>query len=401
MTDVEDDLATIHAGLEADGYYVHPSLAGQFTDDDLEALTEAQEDAPDPTYVVAWPLSTNDAYGGNGIDLLTRLHAEYDEPGVYLVTTSEDYYEYARIDGRQWDVVGERDGDLSPYEPLAILGYEEPATLGAAFPRAVELLGLPPDDLREVYDTVTDESYDPATGAAQPGSNAGEGDDGLGTVGTVGLGVLLALVVAGVSVARRRRRRRDAKPAAAPFTLPDSTVARIRAARDRELRDDTRTEVDALSRAVDRTGLDEQRSPVAWQHALEHLAAAQQVLERDDPPAVLDAVGALVLARRGRAALDAAHAGRSWSPEPGCYLNPLHDGATKPHRVSSGDRAVTAPLCGECREALREKRAPDVLDVEHDGRPRHYFETDAEPWAATGFGSLDVDLVRALQGGRR
>ena len=51
---------------------------------------------------------------------------------------------------------------------------------------------------------------------------------------------------------------------------------------------------------------------------------------------------------------------------------------------------------------LRPLLAREDLDVVVDGRPEHYFETDREPWASTGFGALEPDLVRRLhRGGRR
>ena len=90
-------------------------------------------------------------------------------------------------------------------------------------------------------------------------------------------------------------------------------------------------------------------------------AAADRVLERRDPPSVLDAVGAIVLARRGREALEATRAGRSWSPRPGCYLNPLHDGPVERHAVAAGSATVAAPLCARCRDDL-DDGPDDVLD---------------------------------------
>ena len=72
MTD-RDDLSEIQAELEADGVYVHPRLEG-LVDSDAEAALESQvADSEASIYLVVFPFSRNDAYGGEASDLLTRL----------------------------------------------------------------------------------------------------------------------------------------------------------------------------------------------------------------------------------------------------------------------------------------------------------------------------------------
>ncbi len=184
------------------------------------------------------------------------------------------------------------------------------------------------------------------------------------------------------------------------YTLPDA-AAPIPWERDRELLAAAHAEVAALDREVDGADADELH-PVSWQHALEHRAVAHRVLAPGGTaPLALDAMGALVLARRGREALRVAHAGWEWTPLPGCYVHPLHSGPTTRRRVAYRDQVRSILLCDVCRESLQHGRAPEIFDVEHGGRPRHYFDTGVEPWVSTGFGSVVPDLVRALQGGRR
>lgn len=48
-------------------------------------------------------------------------------------------------------------------------------------------------------------------------------------------------------------------------------------------------------------------------------------------------------------------------------------------------------------ERAEEGPGPDILDVARRGKPVHYFETDSEPWASTGYGSLEGDLIKKLQ----
>lgn len=53
-------------------------------------------------------------------------------------------------------------------------------------------------------------------------------------------------------------------------------------------------------------------------------------------------------------------------------------------------------VCQECADALRGRRAPEVLtDTDEDGRTVPYFELPAERsvWAATGYGSLTAPLA--------
>ena len=74
-------LDEIHEALVRDGYYVDPSREDSFTPGQLGEITAALRAAEQPTYVVAYPFADNDAFGGNGADLLARLHAEHPDPG--------------------------------------------------------------------------------------------------------------------------------------------------------------------------------------------------------------------------------------------------------------------------------------------------------------------------------
>jgi hypothetical protein len=110
-------------------------------------------------------------------------------------------------------------------------------------------------------------------------------------------------------------------------------------------------------------------------------------------------VGALVLARRGDDALDHAVAGQPWAPTAVCFFNPLHGAATTTvtWQTKAGSRDV--PSCGECRSAVRRKKEPDFLDLPVGDTVVHYVDADAdaEPWASTGYGSLDPDLLARVR----
>ena len=205
-----------------------------------------------------------------------------------------------------------------------------------------------------------------------------------------------------VAARRRRGTALPTRPTAtsASFTLPRAVLSTVRAEEDR--RNETRAgdDVLALGEAIDHAELDPRRGQAlpAWQAALDHYDVAQRILDRPHSPA--DVVGAIVLAGRGRSALASAVRGRGWSPRPGCYFNPLHDGGATPVRWADGDARVRVPACAACAAAVASGREPDdILDFVADGRPVHYFKLDLGVWSRTGYGALDADLLgRMLRG---
>lgn len=403
-----DDLDVIHQALEATGYYIDPSLSSQFSPDQIEALEAGLAAATNPTYVVAYPFSDNDVYGGKGVDLLARLQQQYPEPGVYLTTTTElapSEYEPIMLDGRQYDVPGERDGDLTDYQLLYAVRYEKPADLGTAFVRSVELLNAGPDAIEKAYDeaygTYQEESdaEDYSSGSGSDGGSSG--DDGGGGFDPTGLvvAVLVLAVIGALGGAAIRRLGRRSGGRRTPVVLPAATLARIRESQEQKRVDEARAAVLALGVAVDEIDLGTAGKRAGWQAAFDHFQAARDLLESTTAgpaPEPLDVVGVLVLASRGESALAAARRGRPWEPSTPCFLNPLHGVARERVRLDGGPRGQDVPACTDCLAALKAHREPDMLDVERRGRVVHYFETDVQPWAATGFGALDTDLLQAL-----
>lgn len=394
--DVEAVLDAIHDDLADDGIYVAPSLAGSLTPEELEAIADNVAANPIPTFVVLYPFDNGDPFAGKPQDLLTRLHAEYPVDGQYYST--DQFLQYGgdgvSLDGRSYGVPG---GDGEIYnDALTVVSYERPATVGEAVERLTDLLLLPPDEVAEIAEqasTAASDSYD----------GDGDGSDGIGATGLT-VALVVAVVVGAAGWARLRRRR--PKVPAGTFALPPSAMDRIREAHDQRLEREARDELLALGEAVEATSIQPRHDSAAWQAALDHYDAARRALtlgEDPEDPEILDVVGSLVLARRGRAALARAVRGRAWAPVAGCFLNPLHGDATGTARVTStSERQLpeSVPVCGRCRSALGSGKVPDVLDVVDRGRPRHYFDTDAEPWASTGYGSLTLDLVAAVQGMR-
>ncbi|WP_148614067.1 hypothetical protein [Nocardioides rubriscoriae] len=401
--DVDSILATIHAGLADDGVYVDPSLAPGVSADQLEAITAHLAANPTPTFVVLYPLADGDAFSANPQDLLARLHDAYPEPGQYLSTS--EYLQYGdsggtQLDGRAYGVPGTSDGPMYG-DAFQVVSAEQPPSIGAAAERLTALLAAPSQDVTQALCDADPASYQcstqsPSSDVEGPGGSGG----GAGTTGIVVALVVAAVLAAAVAAGARRRRRADPST----FALPASAVDRIREAHDRHLEQQARDELLALGERIDSTEIGGKHDRAAWQAALDHYDAAGRALELSEPPEVLDVVGAMVLARRGSAALDAAVRGRTWLPPTTCYLDPMHGSASSRARLRSDDGGqgpYTVPVCTACQRDLRADTTPDVLDVFYRGRPCHYFETDVEPWASTGFGSLDPDLVSAFQRTRR
>lgn len=384
-----EDLQEIHRALQEDQVYVHPSMVRHLPPAAEAELSAALADLEDPTYVVVWPYSRSDEYGGKPADLLTRLHQAHPEPGVYLSNEQRvvaDEYSHVTLEGRQWGVPGERDGEVEPYSVLALVRLEEHPDLHSALDRTVEVLAMPPEELATTYDTLSEERF-----AEYRAENpATDGDGGVPDPVVTGGVVLLAMLVVAVLTRRLRARHRPAPK------LPPSALARVREARDRGLRARAQQASLTLGEALDEHEIAPRDDRAAWQAALDHYAAARRLAEQPDPP-LLDVVGAIVLCERGTRALEQARRGRAFKPVRPCFLNPLHGAARDDQPLEMDGRAVTVPVCRQCHAALGKGRAPDILDVVHRGAPRHWFETDAEPWVSTGYGALEPDLVTALQ----
>ncbi|MEV7430647.1 hypothetical protein AB0N29_13595 [Nocardioides sp. NPDC092400] len=414
-----DDIDAIVEDLTTSGLHLGPGTETWMTEAEVAAVRKALAEADVPVHVVlVRPPEDSNIYAGD--DLLARVHDAGGPDGLYVGANSEwavaegEPASYPTIPGgrevrpavQQWgDVAGSPDVARDA-ESLLVSDAD-----GDAQPLADALLSL----VRHLDDG----TYEAAAAAASDGrsaryeaeresggstgsstSYADEGDTSDAVVGGVTVLVLLAALGLGAAaVGRRVRARRGART----FALPDSVLDRVREAGDAELARRARADVLALGERIDAADLGGSGAS-AWAAALDHYDAAGRLLP-DEPTAEvdpLDAVGAVVLAGRGEEALAAARRGRPFEPSTRCFLNPLHGRASRDHALEHDGRRVEAPICAACRRDLQAGRRPDILEVVVRGRPQHYFETDREPWASTGFGALEPDLVRRLhRGGRR
>ncbi|WP_447645648.1 hypothetical protein [Nocardioides zeae] len=209
--------------------------------------------------------------------------------------------------------------------------------------------------------------------------------------------VAAVVVVAVVLVAASRRRPRPRRA----FTLPDSVLSRVREAEADELRRRARSAVVVLGERIDGASLGARDDAETWQSALDHYEAAGRLVPDDgSEPDVLDVVGAIVLADRGEQALAATRRRKGLVFTTPCFLNPLHGTGRRQDTVTHGRFRVDAPVCDRCHADLKAGRRPDILDVVEDGRAEHYFETSREPWASTGYGALQPDLLTLIRSRR-
>lgn len=392
-----DPVAEIVADLREDGVHIGPGMA-RHVDAAEEAAIEAAVARSDvPVHVVVRALEDDDMFSGNAGDMLTRVHDDMGTAGWFVAPTYVFPTGEYSLDTEEWTGP---EGRLDlPYDADGIANWLHPQDLGAGL---VELTTAIADGTVPEKTAEARKAYE-ARPEATPVTPPSDGGDGPGGPVLVG-GVVAACVVAALAARALRRRLAAARGRRSEtrFTLPPSVLERVRSADDARLRSRAEQDVLALGERIDRTQLTPAANAEAWQAALDHYDAARRVLGRDPAasPDLLDVIGSIVLAGRGAAALDAAERGRSFSPDAPCFLNPLHGRAGARRKLDDAGRALDVPVCATCRKDLAAGRRPDILDVVREGVPVHYFATDAEPWASTGYGALEPDLLTALRGHR-
>lgn len=346
------------------------------------------EDTGLPLYVVAVPLTTGDAFGGDSRQLAGAVHDRLDRDAVIL--TTGDYAD--ALDGWEWPHGKHQAGPAAS----AVLHLDEmrDAGLGTRLAKAIEIVAAGNGD--EAYERATEDLRTPTptpspaaeTPPAGEAAETADGDDGTGT-GTVVLIAAAAValaVLAGLLLVRRRR----ATGGPAPFTFPRAVFAAAAAADEADLRRRAESEVVALGEAAQAHPHD--ADPDGLRRALDAYAAAGTVL--DAARGRTDLAGVLALVLEGRDALQGSRAAL-----PLCFFNPLHGrGARRLRWRPLGRRdQLRVSACAACTAAVQARRAPEVLTERVDGRDLPYFEVPAKRslWAATGYGSLVSDPLAA------
>lgn len=411
----EEPIEEVVAALREDGLYVAPSASSLVTEQQQAEIAEnlAALDAADaPVYVVVEKLQDTGRFGGKMDQMLTLAHdaGEGELDGVYIGTDffySADFAEDRDIapytlTTREWSPSAELPTTFDAYDVDLV-----EKDLGAGLVTLTDALASYVDGDTGEWDSYITEIRE----AREDSLAATSGGDGDGFP-IVAVGVVVAIAVVVTVLVRRSSRRTKEGTAVQPsrggrqrvFTLPPSALDLVRAAHDARIVGRGRDELLALGESIDEAELTDRGDAGAWQAALDHYDAARRVLRPEEPAddvPLLDGVGGLVLAERGRAALAAALRGRSYRPQAPCFLNPLHGTGGNAQDVEVAGERLHAPLCTRCRRDLKRGSRPEILDVMVDGQPRHYFDTEAQPWAATGYGALQPDLVSALHRARR
>ncbi|MFJ5925848.1 hypothetical protein ACIQF6_24890 [Kitasatospora sp. NPDC092948] len=365
--------ATVVDVLRTGPIYVDPAFAAAVTPAQQKELADRIAATGLPIKVALVPLAKGDAFDGSAKSLAAVVNERLGLPQLILLT-NDDFGTW--LTGTEWPTDTHQTHDSA--FAVSLLKELKDAGLAARVGRAIDLIGSGTGTA--VYKAESermDREYAarPHTESPAPGTSSGGGS----TVPVVTAAVVVAVLVSaggGYLVRRRRSHRRDAA-----FALPAVVFAADLAADEAGLRRQAAAEVLALGEAMD--GADGTATP-GLSRALDAYDAAGRVL--DGAHDLADLAGVLALAAEGRAAL---------APEPGlplCFFDPRHGAATgrTAWRPLGRREQVDIAACADCTQALRARRAPQVLAVRDQGRTVPYFEVPAERslWAATGYGSL-------------
>lgn len=373
-----NDVPAILAALKKDGIWIAPQYAGRISAKQLASIKAAAAHDGVKTYIVVGDVdyrSTDFPGGQDG--LLRDLHSELNVDGAYLSTSPGDL-------DNEVHVLSFPDND-----DIDSAGTVAHDTAGHGL--TAQLLGTLKWIQKGGASDYLDKSLESSSGGSRSGTSAPANTGSVSHTSTIVVSavVIAVAVIAALAVLLVRKSRAAARRSG--FRPSKAVLANVRAAEDRDWATRAQSAVLALGEAIDATPVP--KAPTdAWQAALDHYDAARRVLDRPKHPTA-DDIGALVLAQRGTAALTAAKAEKGWSPVSTCYFNPLHGVSRREVRWQT----VDVPACAACAKAIQAGTEPhDVLDLVHDGVPRPYFQLDVQPWARTGYGALDGDLVGAL-----
>ncbi|WP_019633728.1 hypothetical protein [Actinomadura atramentaria] len=400
----------IAAALRRTPVYVDASLASALPAADRRRLVAAMAKAPVPVFAVIVPIVAGGTWS-DGDQLLTVVHDRLGRDGVYVGfgKTSDT------IVAREWRG-GRSEKYGSPHSALEAawaVNFDRKMDDASLYTRLTRFTDLIVSGKGKAeYDRLSDEiearakEREKRTGGA-PGGGGRGGSNGalLGTVGGAA-GVAVAAVAAAL-VWRRRRTAAAARRPGDGLLLPRAVFANAGKATEDELRAQAAREVVAFGEALDAADVatDDDRPRALVGRALDAYQAAGKAL--DAAAGVPDLAGVLVLVDQGRDALASAAAlgaGRAeLPPSPLCFFHPLHgDGSERVDwRPLGTRRRLRVACCPACAKAVRERRSPDWLLDDRDGRPVPYFEVPGERsvWAETGYGQFREDLVeRVLRG---
>lgn len=372
----DQTMAEIAAEMVGDGVWIDPALAvaEEITpaqEQRLEAAVAATQQSDRPVRVVLVDVPAGPPFNLSPtqfvevlLDDLTAAHPGRDHGALYLVgDNSLALSVESHLDQRGFD----------DYLASYIAKEEHPDDFGAQAVAAVDLLRLDRDAFAarvSSYQATQDERRDERIAAD---------DDTAGT-----FWMASALVLAGVVVlvgVRALWRRRSARRTG--FQISPTVLESVLGAEDRALAERADDETLALGEALAAAQAPEPGARAAWAAALEHYQAARRVLEKRRTSA--DSLGALVLARLGESARQAALADRAWQAPQVCWINPGHRWGTRTAQVGTAQVLV----CSDCAARPGTRRE---FTVPAGSGTRAWYDAELGIWTRTGYGTTSRDF---------
>ena len=400
-----DELA---ARLQQDPVVVQQLMGNGQRDAVDAALTDLAASADYPVYVAL----VNPPAGLQGDDpsgeLASLLHARIGEDGLYIVSADPD------VGDVSWQTYGA--GVPAKYD---LIGVNEPPDSSEYAPRqsaagdVAELVATAANDLRPLPGNQLEDYRTGDLWVRAASGQAREVDPPTsGTYAVVTTSLALGLTVTTFVVLRTIARWRELAPAQAPkrSARPEPAPRRQEPRRPGgflmphgpEVRAAVERELDGLASAIDKAHRRRTVSAETMQTVEGSRTSAEAVLADlpavvgDRSPALLDAVGALVLVRTARAAVDRPDAPAYRA----CFINPCHGKGDHLLAAPAGTDEVELPVCRLChRDADRPERYDPLLVVGRWGRARPYYDGDSV-WARTGYGAFTDELWREVSASR-
>ncbi|GAA4735157.1 hypothetical protein GCM10023350_18630 [Nocardioides endophyticus] len=396
--------------LQQDPVVVQQLLGNGQRDEVDAALTKLAESADYPVYVALVNQIPDLREDDADSELASLLHARIGKDGLYVVSADPSgghvgWQTYGAGVPAKWDLSGVNEPpDNSEYAPSQ-----------SAAGDVAELVATAANDAKPLHDNQL-EDYRTGDLWVQAASGPAREVDPptAGTYAVVTTSIALGLTVTAFVVLRAIARWRELAPVGDPprrvtskaKSKPPSTPRRpggsltadgpaVRAAIDREL--------DDLAPAIARAHRKGAALPVEAMQTVEGSRAAAEAVLAGLPaviapqsPALLDAVGALVLVRSAREVVDDPQA----APYRPCFLNPCHGRGDHVLAAPAGTDEVEVPVCRLCkRDADRPERFDPLVVRGTWGRARPYYEGDSV-WARTGYGAFTDELWRDVDDSR-
>ncbi|WP_055519931.1 hypothetical protein [Streptomyces aurantiacus] len=341
------DVSAVADALRESPVYVDPSMSGQLSDSDADALAEKIEKADKPVFVAVLPADFP------AENLFQNLRTDTGITGLYAIRLGD------RFDARA-------DSSVLPNDAVRNL--------------VTSVSGVRGENTKTQLNDFTDRALANIGGSAPSGWD--EGGGGLGSGALIGVGAVIVVAGAGAYTLMRRNRRRQA--------------AERRAALDR-LRVVVDEDITAFGEELDRldfrpaeAGADDAMR-TDYEHALDAYEKAKSLMAAATRPEDVRAVTQAL--EDGRFSLAVLAARREGRPLPErrapCFFDPRHGPSVADATwTPAGGAAREVPVCAADRVRLAEGHDPAVREVDTDWGRRPYWDAGPAygPWAGGYFG---------------